>query len=295
MAGLPASPAGFSIKVDGVNNPIKAVGLISDKTVVELTLKNKITIGKTNIKASYTKGKVKAADGGVLASFSNVSVENKLTNTKDNRNDDTEPGTPGSLIGCWFFNEGAGSAAADSSGNNNRGTIVGAKWVKGKVGKALNFAEGNNYVEIPYKSILNPTKALTIEAWVNPTENKLWKKIISKSLNSNTDYCLFCGGKNNVAISVKIGKSAQSVYSAQDSVPIGTWSYIVGTYDGASLKLYINGKQVRSTKVTGDINAHAEPLRIGGEFLGMIDEVSIHKNALSAEKIQSCYKAAVNR
>lgn len=43
------------------------------------------------------------------------------------------------LVAYWKFDEGKGNIAKDSSGKGNDGTIEGAKWVEGRIGKALNF------------------------------------------------------------------------------------------------------------------------------------------------------------
>ena len=53
------------------------------------------------------------------------------------------------LIGSWKFDEGVGDTAADSSGNNNLGALVGSPtWVDGRLGKALSFDGVDDYVEI---------------------------------------------------------------------------------------------------------------------------------------------------
>ena len=42
---------------------------------------------------------------------------------------------PSSVVGLWLFDDGGGSVAMDSSGNNNHGTIVNAPiWVDGRFG-----------------------------------------------------------------------------------------------------------------------------------------------------------------
>ncbi|RJS73797.1 hypothetical protein CW714_02500, partial [Methanophagales archaeon] len=60
------------------------------------------------------------------------------------------PPTPRTgLVGLWHFDEGAGTTAGDSSGNNNNGTLIdNPDWVDGKIGKALEFNGSTNYVEI---------------------------------------------------------------------------------------------------------------------------------------------------
>ena len=286
MAALPAAPAGFSVKADGVCNPIQSVKLNTNKAIAEVTLTNTISAGASDIRLSYTAGTVKAADGGVLSSFCNKPVTNKSTvkNTS-------------SLLGRWNFDEGTGTKIADTSGNNNNGTIAGATWVNGKVGKALSFDGVNDYVEIPYNSILNPTKAITIEAWINPCSTAADQRILSKSPYPNNDYSMIRASNNRVLVSMKIDGTVQSIYSPANSVPVGTWTHVAGTYDGTRMRLYINGAQVNSFAVCGEIGAHAEPLMIGKNatsayFKGMVDEVSIYNKALTAAEVLSRYQAA---
>lgn len=203
------------------------------------------------------------------------------------------------LVGGWHFDEGEGTIAADSSESSNDGTIGGAAWVYGKLGAALKF-DGNGYVEIPYNCILNPRKAITVEAWVNPAGNTVWQRIVAKSAYPNTDYSLFRGDNNNIGFSIKIGNVVRTAYAPKNSVPVGAWTYVVGTYDGKRLRMYINGKQVNSFAVSGQINAHADALRIGGDprgdyFKGVIDEVHIYNQALTAQEILCRYQSTKNK
>lgn len=79
MGTLPEAPAGFSVTVDGVENPITAVSLNTNPAIVELSLTDIIYANATNIQVSYTAGTVVAADGGVLADFTGQSVINNST------------------------------------------------------------------------------------------------------------------------------------------------------------------------------------------------------------------------
>ena len=69
------------------------------------------------------------------------------------------------LISYWTFDEGVGNVAGDWAGANH-GTVHGATWTTGKVGGALSFDGGDDYVEVPDNANLRP-EAFTIEAWVN--------------------------------------------------------------------------------------------------------------------------------
>jgi len=65
-------------------------------------------------------------------------------------------GTDPSLAGWWKFDEGSGTTANDSSGNENHGTFNGdPQWVNGKFGKALKFDGGSDYLDVPDSNSLD--------------------------------------------------------------------------------------------------------------------------------------------
>ena len=72
-----------------------------------------------------------------------------------------------------------------------------------------------------------------------------------------------------------------------------TWAFLTETYDGSTLRLYVNGTQVASTAHTGAITTSTNPLQIGGDslygqyFAGLIDNVRVYNVALTAAQIQT--------
>jgi hypothetical protein len=74
---------------------------------------------------------------------------------------------------------------------------------------------------------------------------------------------------------------------------VNVWTHVALTYDGAMLRLYVNGVQVASGAQAGSLQTPATPLRIGGNvpygeyFEGLIDEVRVYNRALSATEIQT--------
>ena len=77
------------------------------------------------------------------------------------------------------------------------------------------------------------------------------------------------------------------------AVAANAWSHLALTYDGATLRLYVNGTQVSSQARTGAIATSTNQLQIGGDslygqnFSGLIDEVRVYNRALAASEIQS--------
>jgi chitodextrinase len=196
------------------------------------------------------------------------------------------------LVAAYSFDEGSGATVSDASGNGNNGTISGATWTaSGKYGKALSF-NGGSMVTIPDAASLHLSSAMTLEAWVNPTAtDSSWRDVIYKG---NDNYFLEGTSLNGSAPDVggTFGGAGADV-AGSSALAANTWSYLAGTYDGATLRLYVNGTQVASQARTGAIATSTNPLTIGGDpifgqwFSGLIDEVRVYNAALTASQIQS--------
>jgi PKD repeat protein len=194
------------------------------------------------------------------------------------------------LVAAYSFDEGTGSTIADSSANGNGGTLQGATWAStGRFGKALQF-NGESTVTIGDSPSLDLTSAMTIEAWVNPTSiNSDFQSIVSKPTDANftsISYVLHGASRPNGIPSTAISGSANNLFGSSQ-LPLNTWSHVAATYDGSSLRLFINGQQVASQPQSGAATVSAEALRIGLGWIGSIDEVRLYNRALAASEIQS--------
>jgi PKD repeat protein len=210
------------------------------------------------------------------------------------------------LVGLWHFDEGSGTTASDSSGNNYNGVIFGAIYVDGKSGKALLFDGTNDYVNVPDPGASNlDLNRVTIEAWIYmPTEVPTgFRNIVRKGHGLDRCYGLDMGYPNAQKIRGWVnlgqlgGSSALWVQSGTLLLP-DQWYHVVMTYDGSSVKLYLNGVlDSWSTSITGNIYDNDLSVRIGGQpagdsqgsmpFKGLIDEVRIYNIALSSTVVNA--------
>jgi hypothetical protein len=81
--------------------------------------------------------------------------------------------------------------------------------------------------------------------------------------------------------------------AGSSAVPVGRWSDVAVTYDGAMLRLYVDGRQVSSRAATGTLQITRDPVWIGGNqpygeyFNGAIDDVRVYARALRAGEIRA--------
>ena len=202
----------------------------------------------------------------------------------------TQATIPG-LVAAYSFNEGTGTTVGDSSGSGNMGTVANTTWTtSAKFGNALVFNGSSSFVTINDSGSLHLTTGMTLEAWVNPsTVSSAWRDVIYKG----NDIYYLEGTSDNSSRPAGGGTwGSLPVYGAA-ALTTNTWAYLALTYDGANLRLYVNGTQVATQARTGNIASSTNPLQIGGDsiygqyFQGTIDEVRVYNAALTATQIQS--------
>jgi Concanavalin A-like lectin/glucanases superfamily len=192
----------------------------------------------------------------------------------------------GTLAAQWHMNEAAGATTmADSSGNNNNGTLHNVTaGVTGKVGTAYSFGGSavKSYVEVPDSPSLNPgTAKINISVWFNtkslPTAGDF--DLVRKGDFPGQEYKveLLQGGIINCEF---LGASGHVVLHGGSGLANGAWHHINCIAGPTGVKLQLGGKAVASSATVVGSISNTVPVEIGAHpgsdwYKGKLDEVSI--------------------
>src|SRR3954452_22739808 len=164
--------------------------------------------------------------------------------------------------------------------------------------KAVGFDGATNYMKAgsSTSTSLNLGTAITLEAWIKPTALPAtgdFASIVTKpeaySLQFNGPQLEFTVMQNGVR------KRRQA---PAGRIVAGQTYHVVGTYDGTTQKLYVNGAEVASGALSGAASTSSAAVFVGSwdgtqEFLkGAIDDVAIYGKSLSAAQVKSHWDTA---
>jgi len=199
------------------------------------------------------------------------------------------------------FDEASGATAHDLSGNGNTGTATGTTVVDGVFGKARSFDGTDDYITIADSASLDIAGSCSVELWVYATDAVVTQQFISKS-DGSTYIALNIGyigaGDDTIYFGFYEPSTWCRVFS-NTTLPMSQWVHLAGTYDGAYLRIYINGA-LACTPVaeTGAMPTGTGSLKLGEyawdglqDYTGYIDEARVCSRALSADETYLHYLA----
>ena len=208
------------------------------------------------------------------------------------------------LIGHWALDENQGSTAADSSGEENDGTLAGdTDWVTGALNAALVFDGTGDYVDLGNPSVLDfGTYDFTLCAWVkNPVGNNVVAKGGDES--GGIRYCLQVGSTVGLLVDDNIDKTSVSGGSGLQD---GYWHHVAGVRDGQTLRVFVDATEVASQALpyspynlagTSQHNAYIgavyqhQASAVGDFYTGSIDDVRIYTGALTSTELAAVMDA----
>jgi len=201
-------------------------------------------------------------------------------------------------IVSWYRAQGD---ASDFAGDNDGILINGTTFTAGKVGQAFLFDGSNDYVIIPDDASLEPGSNFTIEAWVNPSELGHGRPIAQKRTVGNDGGYTFetNGSSGGLQFVVWIGNIEHTLQTPDEVLAVDGWQHVAATYDGASLRIFVDGVQQAELSAPGVIDTSNDVDVVIGQnvviptfaWKGAIDEPSFYNRALSQVELQSIVDA----
>jgi hypothetical protein len=198
--------------------------------------------------------------------------------------------------GLYFnFNEGSGNYALDVSGNGNAGTMHGVSRLEnGGCGRAIFFNGINDYVEIPFSSQNHPSKEISVSMFFY-TDSFEPQVLISSYEDGG--YRLGFDDGNDLWWTINLERRGEvSIPVQHEGIALHQWHQVTGTYDGQTLKVYLDGVLRNQLNATGSIHyEYNNYVMLGADagvynltdlncpqyFRGGLDEVRIYPVALT--------------
>jgi len=199
-------------------------------------------------------------------------------------------------VGMWLFDENSGDIAKDSSGKGNNGKLMNnPKWVKGKIGSALEFDGKDDWINIGDNAILKPSSDVTFMAWYYWVDG--YYVLASGGQTSSTGYAITHEPKDDtIWFGVNTDKKAANTGYIQGTSR-KTWHHLAGSYSDADGKLvaYVDGIPIKTVNTDlKPFNNQWPALHIGKPnnvdnyyIQGTIDEVAIFNVALTQNEINT--------
>jgi hypothetical protein len=191
-----------------------------------------------------------------------------------------------------------GGASAAATGGTVTRVAMGAISGDGAAG----LAEGS-FLRLPAPEALEESGALSFECWVRPTDVMSVQPIleIADAMDYGPHVWAFDSGDKIYASFRDEELEGHTVMSAEAALVAEEWHHVVATWDGMRGVLYLDGRRIGDTAVTGPLrvtgdllighrNAYGEAEARG--FTGAIDEVAVYARALEADEITRHHAAA---
>lgn len=205
-------------------------------------------------------------------------------------------------LAYYRLGETSGTTMIDSSGNGRNGTYAGSPTLGasgllvGDSNTAITFDGSNDVGTTPAATWMDSASFSVETLFVPSLVSTGARTIVARSAASS----LWILRTDAAKIGAYVVTTAFKTVASSTTLTAGTKYHAVMTYDGATLRLYVNGNLEGSIAAAG-LSTNKPLLTVGanggatpGElFTGTIDEVSYYGTALSATRVKAHYDASI--
>jgi hypothetical protein len=194
---------------------------------------------------------------------------------------------------------GTGTAWADLSLSRTNSTLTNGPGYSTSNGGVITFDNTNDYSIISNASSIAGLTTYSAGLWINFDAASIgvdgrffW--------HGNYGALIYKATDNRVRFYLRNSVSAV-VQPQSDIVSASTWYYITGTYDGANVKLYMNGTFISSAALTGGVvNDLPQSIYLGGVPVAYwtacsMGQVTVYNKTLSDAEVLQNFNALRGR
>ncbi|MBP9690988.1 DUF2341 domain-containing protein [Candidatus Woesebacteria bacterium] len=173
----------------------------------------------------------------------------------------------------------------------SQGTMTSSSQISGQIDGSLNFNGSGQYTEANFAH--SGFSAVTVSAWVKTSVASGFRVALVAGTDEDWLFYLnrFDSGKF-IPIFDQTSGNNNGTQDSTTSINDGSWHYIVGTNNGTTTKVFVDGNQENSYADTLVSPGSGELLTLAGGYSwnGGIDEVRVSNVARSAAWIAAEYK-----
>jgi len=205
----------------------------------------------------------------------------------------------GRMVAWWKFSEAKNDTVIDSSGSGLDGKLIGDAQIISdpERGSVLSLDGEGDYVDCGNNPAFDITDSITVAAWVNiDTVPHDWTAIVAKGNSAWRLSTYYDQRKFHFAVTDPV--TNMSWVNGGTEIAACEWHHVCGTYDGANIRLYVDGVEDPKSPVAynGNIDTNSWEVLIGEntqfpghEWNGLIDDVRIYSYALSEVEVKEVY------
>ena len=194
----------------------------------------------------------------------------------------------------YNFDEGSGTAAKDSSGNSNDGTLQGTGWsTSGRFNGGVNFNGSSQSVRLP-DNIVTGVSAITVAAWVKLSANPAGNALFDIGSSATNHFYLKVGG-NGLTLGAQVNGGTVDELVTSYTLSLGVWKHLAVEVSGGQFLLYVDGLQVAQKATSfvpsdlGDTTSNLLGVLIGGtvNLYGVVDDFRVYNRGLSNQEVEA--------
>ncbi|MFQ5640415.1 MAG: LamG-like jellyroll fold domain-containing protein, partial [bacterium] len=189
---------------------------------------------------------------------------------------------------------------ADSVGVSD-GTLMGDVTLAGdrfgNAERSYSFDGDGDYITFPEsEAFTSIDKQITVSCWIYPMSVKFEAGLMIR----DRFWRLMLDGDGSVFGNIFNESDEEDRVASTDKTPLETWTFVAFTYDGQTIKVYVDGEpsgelEYPTARIgvegTSSIPTLGKGIGLTQEYFdGLIDEVRIYDRALSADEMAELYR-----